>query len=81
MDTPSSQAIEHCPRFPEHCSLECMEKMRAEFACYTLSEPPFEEWCPFAKAAHRQDNARKSFEAQALETLHAREFPEDAPRQ
>ena len=34
MQEPQPRPIEHCPRFPDHCSLECMERMRAEFGSY-----------------------------------------------
>ena len=77
MPEATTQPIEHCPRFPEHCSLECMERMRAEFGSYTLNEPPFEEWCPMAKALQRQEEDRQCFEAEQLKALHQREFPED----
>ena len=73
----TTQPIEHCPRFPEHCSLECMERMRAEFGSYALSEPPFEAWCPMAKALQRQEEGRQRFEAEQLKALHCREFPDD----
>ena len=59
MPETTTQPIEHCPRFPAHCSLECMERMRAEFGSYALSEPPFEEWCPMAKALQRQEEDRR----------------------
>ena len=42
-----------------------MERMRAEFGSYALSEPPFEEWCPMAKALQRQEEDRRRFEAEA----------------
>jgi hypothetical protein len=77
MQEPQPRPIEHCPRFPEHCSLECMERMRAEFGSYALSEPPFEEWCPMAKALQRQDEERRRFEAEQRKALHHREFPDD----
>ena len=76
MPEPTTQPIEHCPRFPEHCSLECMERMRAEFGSYTLNEPPFEQWCPMAKALRLQENDRRRFEAEQLKALHRREFPD-----
>lgn len=79
MSTSSTQPIRHCPRFPEHCSVDCMERMRAEFGCYELSDPPFEEWCPFARAAAAQDAARLAQEAEVRRALHAREFPDDPP--
>ena len=54
-----------------------MERMRAEFGSYALSEPPFEEWCPMAKALQRQEEDRRRFEAEQLKALHPREFPDD----
>ena len=77
MPEPTTQPIEHCPRFPEHCSLDCMERMQAEFGSYTLNEPPFEQWCPMAKALRLQENDRRRFEAEQLKALHRREFPDD----
>ena len=77
MCAPTTQPIEHCPRYPDHCSLECMERMRAEFGSYRLNQPPFEDWCPMAKAARLQDEARRRFEADQLKALHHREFPDD----
>jgi hypothetical protein len=71
------QPIEHCPRFPEHCSVHCMERMRAEFGYYSLNEPPFEDWCPYARAAAALDQERRQFEAEQLRALHHREFPDD----
>ncbi len=77
MPETTTQPIEHCPRFPEHCSLECMERMRAEFGSYSLNGPPFEDWCPMAKALRLQDQERRHFEAEQLKALHHREFPDD----
>lgn len=77
MAEPTTQPVEHCPRFPEHCSLECMERMRAEFGSYRLNEPPFEDWCPMAEALRRQEDDRRRFEADKMKALHHREFPED----
>ena len=54
-----------------------MERMRAEFGSYALSDPPFEEWCPMAKALQRQEEDRRRFEAEQLKALHRREFPDD----
>lgn len=54
-----------------------MERMRAEFGCYTLSEPPFEDWCPMARALQRQEEDRRQFETEQLKALHRREFPND----
>ena len=51
--------------------------MRAEFGSYALSEPPFEAWCPMAKALQRQEEDRQRFEAEQLKALHCREFPDD----
>ena len=73
----TTQPIEHCPRFPQHCSLECMERMRAEFGSYTLNEPAFEDWCPMAKALQLQEADRRRFEADQRKALHHREFPDD----
>ncbi|MEN9387738.1 MAG: hypothetical protein RLZZ255_714 [Cyanobacteriota bacterium] len=77
MPEPTTQPIEHCPRFPEHCSLECMERMRAQFGSYALNEPPFEDWCLMAQALRRQEKERRRFETEQLKALHRREFPED----
>ena len=79
MTETQTQPIEHCPRYPEHCSMACMERMRAEFGFYALSEPPFEDWCLFAGAARRQDEARCAEERERLIALHQQEFPDDAP--
>ena len=73
----TTQPIEHCPRFPQHCSLECMERMRAEFGSYTLNEPAFEDWCPMAKALQLQEEDQRRFEADQRKALHHREFPND----
>ena len=54
-----------------------MERMRAEFGSYTQNEPPFEDWCPMAKALRRQEEERRRFEAEQLKALHQREFPDD----
>ena len=73
----TTQPIEHCPRFPQHCSLECMERMRAECGSYMLNEPAFEDWCPMAKALQLQEADRRRFEADKRKALHHREFPDD----
>lgn len=49
--------------------MQCMERMRAEFGCYSLSEPPFEDWCPFARAVQQLDQERQAIEAEQLEAL------------
>ena len=54
-----------------------MERMRAEFGSYTLNEPPFEDWCPMAKALRRYEEERRRFEDQQRKALHHREFPDD----
>ena len=77
MQEPQPRPIEHCPRFPEHCSLECMERMRAEFGSYALNEPPFEDWCPMAKALRSMEEERLRFEAEQRKALLHREFPGD----
>jgi len=54
--------------------------MRAEFGSYELNEPPFEDWCPMAKAYHRLEEDRKLLEAEKIRSLRRREFP-DEPEQ
>ena len=54
-----------------------MERMRAQFGSYTLNEPPFEEWCPYAKEMNHLDEERRRFEADKLAELHQRFFPDD----
>lgn len=54
-----------------------MERMRAQFGSYTLNEPPFEEWCLYARERQHQEEERRRFEADKLAELHQRFFPDD----
>lgn len=75
MVDPPAQPIEHCPRFPEHCSLECMERMRAQFGSYNMSEPPFEEWCLLARQERAREEERRLYENRRLSELRQQLFP------
>lgn len=78
MVDPTAQPHSHCPRFPEHCSLECMERMRAQFGSFNLNDPPLEQWCLLARQEHAEEEERRRFEAEKLSELRQQLFPPHA---